>query len=111
MTSCTAGLQLTAMDINNKTKTETFLRTVLKTLEVSREGKVSSEEVGRVMSALGRPQDEETRQNLLNKHRGKASSSLLSDILLYPVTDTVEEFVLSAGFTTYDQVVGLETCQ
>ena len=94
------------MDTNNKLKTESFLRTVLKTLDVSTDGKLSSEEVGRVLAALGRPQDEETRQNLLNRHRGRASSTLLTDIVLFSVTDVnlVEEFVLSAAFSPFDQV-------
>ena len=51
------------MDSDNSLKTETFLRRVFKTLEVGSEGKISSEELGRVLSALGRPQDEETRQS------------------------------------------------
>ena len=51
------------MDSDNTVKTETFLRRVFKTLEVGSEGKISSEELGRVLSALGRPQDEETRQS------------------------------------------------
>ena len=59
------------MDSDNSLKTETFLRRVFKVLEVESEGKISSEEVGRVLTALGRPQDEETRQNLLNRHGGR----------------------------------------
>ena len=59
------------MDSDNSLKTETFLRRVFKRLEVESEGKISSEEVGRVLTALGRPQDEETRQNLLNRHGGR----------------------------------------
>ena len=95
------------MDTNNKLKTESFLRTVLKTLDVNTDGKLSSEEVGRVLAVLGRPQDEETRQNLLNRHGGTASPRLLRDIALYPLTDVrlLEEFVFSAAFTTFDQDV------
>ena len=59
------------MDSDNSLKTETFLRRVFKVLEVESEGKISSEEIGRVLTALGRPQDEETRQNLLNRHGGR----------------------------------------
>ena len=55
--------KITRMDSDNTVKTETFLRRVFKTLEVGSEGKISSEELGRVLSALGRPQDEETRQS------------------------------------------------
>ena len=95
------------MDSDNTLKTETFLRRVFKALEVRSEGRVSSEEVGRVLRALGRPQDLETRQNLLNRHGGTASPGLLRDIALYPITDVrlLEEFVFSAAFTTFDQDV------
>ena len=65
-----------------------------------------------MLSALGRPQDEETRQNLINKFGGKAgkvdwaSSEFLRDISSFPLTDIalVEEFVYSAAFSTFDQV-------
>lgn len=94
------------MDSDNTLKTETFLRRVFKTLEV-KEGRINSEEVGRVLRALGRPQNEESRQNLLNRHGGQASPGLLRDIVLYPLTDVrlLEEFVFSAAFTTWDQDV------
>ena len=94
------------MDSDNTLKTETFLRRVFKTLEV-KEGRITSEELGRVLRALGRPQDEENRQNLLNRHGGQASPGLLRDIALYPITDVrlLEEFVFSAAFTTFDQDV------
>ena len=105
-----------ALDSDNKLKTESFLRVVFKTLDLSRDGKISSEEVGRVLSALGRPQDEETRQNLLNKFGGKkgkldwASSEFLRDVARYSVTDVslIEESVYSAAFTTFDQVNVIE---
>ena len=95
------------MDSDNTVKTETFLRRVFKTLEVGSEGKITSEEVGRVLRALGRPQDEETRQNLVNRHGGRASPGLLRDIALYPLTEVglLEESVFSAAFTTFDQDV------
>ena len=101
-----------ALDSDNKLKTESFLRVVFKTFDLSSDGKISSEEVGRVLSALGRPQDEETRQNLLNKFGGKkgkldwASSEFLRDVARYSVTDVslIEESVYSAAFTTFDQV-------
>ena len=94
------------MDSDNTLKTETFLRRVFKALEV-KEGRITSEEVGRVLRALGRPQNEESRQNLLNRHGGQASPGLLRDIVLYPLTDVrlLEEFVFSAAFTTWDQDV------
>ena len=94
------------MDSDNTLKTETFLRRVFKTLEV-KEGRITSEELGRVLRALGRPQDEENRQNLLNRHGGQASPGLLRDIALYPLTEVrlLEEFVFSAAFTTWDQDV------
>ena len=95
------------MDCDNTLKTETFLRRVFKRLEVRSEGKISSEEVGRVLTALGRPLDEETRQNLLNRHGGRAGPGLLRDIALLPLTDVrlLQEFVFSAAFTTFDQDV------
>lgn len=107
-----------ALDSDNKLKTESFLRVVFKTLDLSRDGKISSEEVGRVLSALGRPQDEETRQNLLNKFGGKkgkldwASSEFLRDVARYSVTDVslIEESVYSAAFTTFDQDVDGYIC-
>ena len=94
------------MDSDNTLKTETFLRRVFKTLEV-KEGRITSEELGRVLRALGRPQDEENRQNLLNRHGGQASPGLLRDIALFPLTEVrlLEEFVFSAAFTTWDQDV------
>ena len=72
-----------------------------------------------MLSALGRPQDEETRQNLVNKYGGKAgkvdwaSSEFLRDISSYPLTDIslVEEFVYSAAFSTFDQVSTEQFCQ
>ena len=59
------------------------------------------------MRALGRPQDEETRQNLINRHGGRASPGLLRDIARFPLTDVrlLEESVFSAAFTTWDQDV------
>ena len=104
-----------ALDSDNKLKTESFLRTVFKTFDLSSDGKISSEEVGRVLSALGRPQDEETRQNLVNKFTGGkkgggkldwSSAEFLRDVARYSVTDVslIEESVYSAAFTTFDQV-------
>ena len=101
-----------ALDSDNKFKTESFLRVVFKTFDLSSDGKISSEEVGRVLSALGRPQDEETRQNLVNKFGGKAgkvdwtSSEFLRDVARCSVTDVslIEDFVYSAAFSTFDQV-------
>ena len=94
------------MDTNTNQKTEKLLRTVLKTLDVSSEGKVSSEELGKVLVSLGRPLDEEARQNILNRHRGRVTSGLLREIAVLPVTNLglVEEFVFSAAFSTFDQV-------
>ena len=109
-----------ALDSDNKLKTESFLRTVFKTFDLSSDGKISSEEVGRVLSALGRPQDEETRQNLVNKFTGGkkgggkldwSSAEFLRDVARYSVTDVslIEESVYSAAFTTFDQVVHIHT--
>ena len=39
------------LDINDKLKTENFFRIVFKTFDVSNDGKISSEEVGKVLSA------------------------------------------------------------
>ena len=44
------------LDLDNKLKTENFFRIVFKTFDVSNDGKISCEEVGKVLSALGRPQ-------------------------------------------------------
>jgi len=107
-----------ALDSDNKLKTESFLRVVFKTFDLSRDGNISSEEVGRVLCALGRPQDEETRQNLLNKFGGKkgkldwASSEFLRDVARYSVTNVslIEESVYSAAFTTFDQDVDGYIC-
>ena len=100
------------LDINDKLKTENFFRIVFKTFDVSNDGKISSEEVGKVLSALGRPQDKETRQNLVNRYGGKAgkvdwsNTEFLRDIAGYRVTNVnlVQEFVYSAAFSTFDQV-------
>ena len=42
------------MSVDNKT--ENFFRIVFKTFDVSNDGRITSEEVGRVLCALGRPQ-------------------------------------------------------
>ena len=100
------------MSFDNSVKTENFFRIVFKTFDVSQDGRITSEEVGRVLCALGRPQDEETRQNLANKHGGKngkidwSSADFLRNISSLPVTNIglVEEFVYSAAFSSFDQV-------
>jgi len=106
------------LDLDNKLKTENFFRIVFKTFDVSNDGKISCEEVGKVLSALGRPQDEETRQNLVNKYGGKAGRvdwtrpEFLRDISCYHVSDVnmVQDFVYSAAFSTFDQDVDGYIC-
>eukprot|EP00092_Neocalanus_flemingeri_P051191 GFUD01059443.1.p1 GENE.GFUD01059443.1~~GFUD01059443.1.p1 ORF type:complete len:111 (+),score=33.63 GFUD01059443.1:55-387(+) len=99
------------LDINNRLKTESFLRTVFKTFDISNDGKITDEEIGKVLNALGRPTDEKAKQIIVKKYAGKgdkvdwSSSDFLKEIAATNVTDVnlVEDFVFSAAFSTFDQ--------
>ena len=104
------------LDVDNRLKTESFLRTVFKTYDVSNDGKITEEEIGKVLSALGRPAEDTERQRIGRKYAGKgskvdwSSSDFLKEIAATSVTDVnlVEDFVFSAAFSTFDQVTGIE---
>jgi len=99
------------LDVDHKLKTESFLRTVFKTFDVSNDGKITEEEIGKVLCALGRPVEEKERQRIGKKFAGKgdkvdwSSSDFLKEIATTKVSDVnlVEDFVLSAAFSTFDQ--------
>jgi len=101
------------LDVDNRLKTESFLRTVFKTYDVSNDGKITEEEIGKVLSALGRPAEDTERQRIGRKYAGKgskvdwSSSDFLKEIAATNVTDVnlVEDFVFSAAFSTFDQDV------
>jgi len=101
------------LDVDNRLKTESFLRTVFKTYDVSNDGKITEEEIGKVLSALGRPAEDTERQRIGRKYAGKgskvdwSSSDFLKEIAATSVTDVnlVEDFVFSAAFSTFDQDV------
>jgi len=101
------------LDVDNRLKTESFLRTVFKTYDVSNDGKITEEEIGKVLSALGRPAEDTEKQRIGRKYAGKgskvdwSSSDFLKEIAATSVTDVnlVEDFVFSAAFSTFDQDV------
>jgi len=101
------------LDVDNRLKTESFLRTVFKTYDVSNDGKITEEEIGKVLSALGRPAEDTERQRIGRKYAGKGSKvdwsspDFLKEIAATSVTDVnlVEDFVFSAAFSTFDQDV------
>ena len=103
-------------DVDNRLKTESFLRTVFKTYDVSNDGKITEEEIGKVLSALGRPAEDLERQRIGRKYAGKGSKvdwsspDFLKEIADTSVTDVnlVEDFVFSAAFSTFDQVAIIE---
>ena len=100
------------LDADNRLKTESFLRTVFKTFDISNDGKITEEEIGKVLNALGRPTNEKEIQKIVKKFAGKrdkidwSSSDFLREIAATNVTDVnmVEDFVFSAAFSTFDQV-------
>ena len=104
------------LDVDNRLKTESFLRTVFKTYDVSNDGKITEDEIGKVLSALGRPAEDEERHRIGRKYAGKGSKvdwsspDFLREIAATNVTDVklVEDFVFSAAFSTFDQVTDTE---
>jgi len=100
------------LDVVNRLKTESFLRTVFKTFDISNDGKITEEEIGKVLNALGRPTDEKEKEMIVKRYAGKdakvdwSSSDFLKAIAATDVTDVnlVEDFVFSAAFSTFDQV-------
>ena len=100
------------LDVDNRLKTESFLRTVFKTYDISNDGKITEEEIGKVLSALGRPVENGETRRIGKKYAGKgakvdwSSSDFLKEIATTNVTDVnlVEDFVFSAAFSTFDQV-------
>ena len=99
------------LDVDNRLKTESFLRTVFKTFDISNDGKITEEEIGKVLNALGRPAEDKETKRIGKKYAGKgdkvdwSSSEFLKEIAATSVTDVnlVEDFVFSAAFSTFDQ--------
>ena len=99
------------LDVDNRLKTESFLRTVFKTFDISNDGKITEEEIGKVLNALGRPAEDKVTKRIGKKYAGKgdkvdwSSSEFLKEIAATSVTDVnlVEDFVFSAAFSTFDQ--------
>jgi len=104
------------LDRDHKLKTQRFFKNVIKNFDSSGKGNLSVEEVGKALKAIGRPLDDHSLDNLVNKHSeakdGNSGPRLdcdntdfLAAVAALPVTSTnpLEEAVLKIAFSTFDQ--------
>ena len=101
------------LDWDHKLKKRSFYRNVFKTFDVANDGKMTAEEVGKVLTALGRPLGDKQLRNMTEKFvsEDKEEVDWSNAEFLEGVSDTkvsnvnlVEEFVLASAFSTFDQV-------
>ena len=102
------------LDWDHRIKTRSFYRNVFKTFDVGNDGKITPEEVGKVLTALGRPLGKKQLQKMTERFVSEEKEKLdwSNTEFLEVVSDTkvsninlVEDFVLAAAFSTFDQVV------
>ena len=102
------------LDSDNRLKTRSFYRNVFKTFDVSNDGKITADEVGKVLSALGRPLGQKQLKRMMEKFEDENSKKVdwSNKDFLEVVGSTkvsnvklVEDFVLASAFSTFDQVV------
>merc|ERR1719300_406631 len=88
-----------------------FFRNVFKKYDADNDGTIAASELGSVLSALGRPADAESLQNLIRRfdtdQSGKVdwtNGEFLSVIAMLDVIDVslIDNFVISTGFNTFD---------
>ena len=104
---------MTVLDKDHKLKTRSFYRNVFKTFDVGNDGRLTEEEVGKVLTSLGRPLGEKELRELTEKfvceNQGQvewSNSKFLESVSKLKVSNInlVEEFVLASAFSTFDQV-------
>ena len=91
-----------------------FFKNVFKTYDVNNDGTITAVELGNVLKALGRPSDIDSVNNLIRRfdldRSGKIdwnNGEFLLVIALLDVVDIlqIDDFVFTAGFKTFDQVL------
>ena len=104
---------MTVLDKDHKLKTRSFYRNVFKTFDVGNDGRLTEEEVGKVLTSLGRPLGEKQLRELTEKfvceNQGQvewSNAKFLESVSKLKVSNInlVEEFVLASAFSTFDQV-------
>ena len=102
------------LDKDHKIKTRSFYRNVFKTFDVENDGKLTAEEIGKVLRSLGRPLNEKQLRELTGKFVSEnlgevewSNTNFLESVSKLKVSNInlIEEFVLASAFSTFDQVL------
>ena len=108
---------MTVLDKDHKIKTRSFYRNVFKTFDVENDGKLTAEEIGKVLRSLGRPLDEkqlrEITEKFVSENLGEvewSNTNFLESVSKLKVSNInlIEEFVLASAFSTFDQVLAID---